>query len=73
MKVDEFINNEESQQRNVYGSSIDSVCNTIIMFAPSRRKILSYVLVTLATLDVQSILEIPATPHGGSKPWSCLN
>ena len=31
MKEDEFINNDESQQRNVYGSSIDSVCNTICL------------------------------------------
>ena len=45
---------------------------------------MSYILVcvrvALAASDVQSILDIPATgeihmedPHGGSKPWSCLN
>ena len=39
--------------------------------------ILTYERVVLATSDIQSILEIPATDeipaHGGSKPWSCLN
>ena len=39
--------------------------------------ILTYVRVALATSDVQSTLEIPATDEihisGGSKPWSSLN
>ena len=61
MEVDESTNNDESQQQNVYGSLIDGVHTT--MNVPSRRMsyILTYVQVALATSDVQSILEIPAT------------
>ena len=62
MEVDESINNDESQQRNVYGSLIDG-CTHHQMFVPSRRMsyILTYVRVALATSGVQSSLEIPAT------------
>ena len=60
MDVDESINNDESQQRNDYGSLIDGV-HTTRRLCHRMSYILTYVRVALATSSVQSILEIPAT------------
>ena len=59
MEVDESINNDEYQLLRV----VNQWCTHHRMFVPSYRMshILSYVRVALATSDVQSILEIPAT------------
>ena len=66
MEVDESINNDESQQRNVYGSLIDGV-HTTEMFVPSR----THVRVALATeyfRNTGNWWRIETT----MKPWSCL-
>ena len=55
------MNNDESQQRNDYGSLIDGVHTTRRLCQAAECLTFSHVRVALATSDVQSILEIPAT------------
>ena len=61
MEVDESINNDESRQRNDYGSLIDGVHTTRRLRQAAECLTFSHIRVALATSGVQSILEIPAT------------